>query len=49
MDAANAAVRAAQDGTGETLLGGLAPGLRAAVEKGIAETSRAVGEDAERR
>ncbi|HEY7482962.1 MAG TPA: YbaB/EbfC family nucleoid-associated protein [Streptosporangiaceae bacterium] len=48
-DTTNAAVRAALDGTKETLLSGLDPALRTAVEGGIAETGRAIGDDAERR
>jgi DNA-binding protein YbaB len=49
MEAANAAIRAAQEGANETLLAGLDPGLRAAMEEGLAEAGRADGQETERR
>jgi DNA-binding protein YbaB len=50
-EAANAAVRAAQDGTNQTLLAGLAPDLRASMEEGLAaaERERAADDGTERR
>ena len=44
-EAANAAVRAAKDGTNQAVLAGLAPGLRTAVANGLAEAERIHGEE----
>lgn len=47
IEAANAAIRAAHDGTSETLFAGLDPGMRVAMEEGLTEIGRARGEETE--